>query len=64
MQEFKNGERVMISPEPSVQKGMPNKRFIGKQGVIIGKQGKAYVLEVKIGNSIKQVISLPVHLRK
>ncbi len=64
VQEFKEGEKVIIKPEPSVQKGLPHKRFIGKQGEIIGKRGKAYILEVRDGNKLKQVISLPVHLRK
>ncbi len=64
LQEFKKGEKIIISPEPSIQKGMPHRRFIGKQGTIIGTKGKAYILEVKDGNKIKQVISLPVHLRK
>jgi len=64
VQEFKKGEKVIISPEPSTQKGMPNKRFFGKQGTIIGQKGKAYLLEVKDGKSTKQVISLPIHLRK
>jgi len=64
VQEFKKGEKVIISPEPSIQKGMPYKRFIGKQGTIIEKKGKAYVLEIKDGKATKQVISLPVHLKK
>lgn len=64
VQEFKKGEKVTISPEPSVQKGMPHKRFFGKQGIIKNKKGKAYILEVKDGKKTKEVISLPVHLRK
>ncbi|MFA5406850.1 MAG: 50S ribosomal protein L21e [Candidatus Nanoarchaeia archaeon] len=63
VQEFKKGERVIIKPEPSIQKGLPYKRFFGKQGFILDKKGKAYIVQVKDGNSIKQAISLPVHLR-
>ena len=64
VQQFKEGEKVIIKPEPSVQKGVPHRRFIGKQGEIIGKRGKAYIIQVKDGGKLKQVISLPVHLRK
>jgi large subunit ribosomal protein L21e len=64
VQEFKKGDSVIIKPEPSIQKGMPHKRFFGKRGVIVDKKGKAYVLSVKSGNAMKKVISLPVHLKK
>jgi len=64
MQEFKPGDRVMIKPEPAVQKGMPFKRFFGKPGTIRAKRGKAYVIELKEGRVIKEVLSLPVHLRR
>lgn len=64
MQEFKEGEKVVIKPDPSYQKGMPNRRFFGRVGVIVSKRGKAYILEVKDGGKTKQVISLPVHLKK
>jgi large subunit ribosomal protein L21e len=64
VQEFKKGERVIINPEPSIQKGMPHKRFFWKQGVVLDKKGKAYVIGVKVGKLEKKVISLPVHLKK
>ncbi len=64
LQKFKTGDRVVIKPEPAVHKGMPGKRFFGRVGVIINKRGKAYMLSVKDGNAVKQVISLPVHLKK
>jgi len=63
VQEFKKGDEVIIKPEPSIQRGLPNKRFFGKQGVILGQKGKAYMVQVKDDNTIKQVISLPVHLK-
>ena len=64
VQEFKKGERVKIFPEPSIQSGIPHKRFFGKDGVVVEKRGKAYVLEVEDGNMTKKVITLPVHLRR
>jgi len=64
VQEFKKGESVIISPEPTIQIGMPDKRYFGKQGKILSMKGKAYIIEVMNGNAVKQVISMPVHLRK
>jgi len=64
LQKFKKGEKVVIKPEPAVHKGMPNKRFFGRVGIVAEKRGKAYILEVKDGKAVKQVISLPVHLKR
>ena len=64
LQTFEIGEKVVIKPHAAVQKGMPHRRFFGKVGKVVDRRGKAYVLEVKDGKAIKQVISLPVHLRR
>ncbi|UUX92758.1 50S ribosomal protein L21e [Methanoplanus endosymbiosus] len=63
IQEFEDGQRVHIVVDPSVQTGMPHRRFHGRTGKVIGKQGRAWVLEVRDGNSLKTVISRPQHLR-
>ena len=60
--EYKVGERVHIVINPSIVKGMPHRRYHGKTGVIIGKQGRAYIVEVKLGNKIKKLIVRPEHL--
>ncbi len=62
--EFEKGEKARIKIEPSVHKGQPHRRFHGKTGVITGKQGDAFVVEVKVGGKIKKVIARPEHLRK
>lgn len=64
LQEFKKDQRVVISPEPSSHKGMPFPRFRGKVGKIIGKRGKSYIVEIKVGKKKKLIISRPEHLRK
>lgn len=63
VQEFKKGDSVIINPEPSVQKGMPHRRFFWKKGRVLDKQGKAYVIELKVNKNVKKVISSPVHLK-
>ena len=64
LQEFEKGEKVSIVIDPSVQKGMPHRRFQGKTGDIEDKRGDAYVVRVKVSNAMKSVIVRPEHLRK
>ena len=63
IQEFEIGQKVHVVCEPSVQKGMPNPKFQGSTGKIIGQRGRSYVLEVRCGNAMKEVYSLPQHLK-
>ena len=60
---YETGDRVAIVIDGAQQRGMPHRRFQGRTGVISGKQGRAYVVEVKDGNMDKTVISRPEHLR-
>lgn len=64
LQEFKEGERVILKAEPAVQTGMYFRRFHGKVGKIIGKKGNCYKIMVKDFNKSKEVIIHPVHLKK
>lgn len=59
--QFKEGDRVVINIKPG-HPGMPHPRYRGRHGVIVGKQGESYVVEVRDGNSVKRLISRPVHL--
>ncbi|TFH04566.1 MAG: 50S ribosomal protein L21e [Methanosarcina sp.] len=63
IQEFKEGQMVHIDIDPSVQKGMPNPKFQGSTGKVVGQRGRSYVLAVRNGNAMKSVISLPQHLK-
>ncbi|MCM1986114.1 MULTISPECIES: 50S ribosomal protein L21e [Methanococcoides] len=63
IQDFEDGQMVHIDIDPSVQKGMPNAKFQGKTGKVLGKRGRAYLLQVTDGNSKKEVISLSQHLK-
>lgn len=62
IQDFEDGEKVHIKLDPSIHKGKPNAKFHGKTGTVLGKRGRAFVLEVKDGNSLKNVIAYPEHL--
>ena len=63
LHDFNEGDVVDIILDPSEHKGMPHRRFHGKTGKILRKQGKAYVVNIKQGNAIKQIIAKKEHLR-
>lgn len=62
LQEFKRNDKVVISIDPSSQKGMPHPIFKGKTGKVMKKRGDSYLVELKIGNMKKTIISRPEHL--
>lgn len=64
LQTFEEGERAVVKIDPSVHKGMPNKRFHGLTGIVVGTQGSCYVVEVKDGDKKKTVVARPEHLKK
>jgi len=61
---FNPGDRVNLSVEPAVQKGMYYPRFMGKSGIIKGKRGKCYEITINDIGKDKTLIVHPVHLRK
>ena len=64
MQTFDVGEKVNIVLDPSVHGGQPHFRFHGKTGTVLGMQGRAYLIKMKMGNKLKSIIVFPEHLKK
>lgn len=64
LQNFNIGEKVNLSAEPAVQKGMYHTRFHGKIGTIKNKKGNCYEVLIKDGKKNKILIIHPVHLKK
>ncbi len=62
IQEFSEGEIVNIDLDPSIQGGMPHPKFHGRTGKVIERRGRAYIIEVRDGGLMKEVIALPEHL--
>jgi len=58
LQEFKEGDKVHIKINPSSRK-IPHPRFHGMTGKVVGKRGKAFIIEVKK----KTLIVKPEHLK-
>jgi len=62
-QAFKTGDRVVLSAEPAVQKGMYFPRFHNKTGTITGKQGRCYEVAIVDFTKPKKLIVHPVHMK-
>ena len=63
MYEYTIGDSVAIVLDGGQQGGMPHRRFQGRTGKITGKQGVAWVIDVKDGNMMKTVVARPEHLK-
>lgn len=63
MYDYKPGDKVYIIINPSVMKGMPHRRYHGKTGTIVGKRGRCYIVQVRMGGKVKTLIVRPEHLR-
>ncbi len=63
MIEYQVGEKVHIITNPAIHKGMPHRRYHGWTGTVVGKRGKSYIVEVKIGKKTKTLFIRPEHLR-
>lgn len=62
LREFNEGDLVNIDLDPSIQNGMPHPKFHGRTGRVIERRGRAYMIEVRDGGLMKEVIALPEHL--
>ena len=60
--EFSPGDRVVLKIRSS-SGSIPCRRFHGLSGKILGKRGRAYIIEIKDGKKIKKVIAMPEHLK-
>ncbi len=64
MKNLKQGDKVTLAVESSVQKGMYSPRFMGKMGIIRSRKGRCYEIDIKDGGKTKTIIAHPVHLKR
>ena len=64
LRKFKKGDKVHLTVEPAVHKGLYFRRFVGKVGEVQSSQGKCYKVKIKDGKKSKMLIIHPVHLRR
>jgi len=62
IQEFHEGDIVNIDLDSSIQNGMPHPKFQGRTGKVMNQRGRAYIVEVRDGGLMKEIIILPEHL--
>ncbi len=58
---YKVGQLVLIAPQ-SRYEGMPHPRYRGRVGTVRELRGRAYVVRIRDGNSIKPLVVPGVHL--
>lgn len=58
-----NNKVDIITDSSQHKRGMPHRRFHGLTGTVIGKRGRCYEVQVKLGNSKKILIIGKEHLR-
>jgi len=63
MIEYRAGDKVHIVIDPAIHKAMPHRRYHGKTGIVIGKRGRAYIVQIKVGSKIKTLFVRPEHLK-
>ena len=62
--DYEINDKVDIISDPSVhRRGLPHSRFHGRTGTIIGQRGRCYIVEVRLGKSMKTLIIGREHLR-
>ncbi len=61
--DYKIGDRVCFDIDPTHIKTAPHRRYQGLTGVIIGKRGRAYIIETWLGDKRKIIITTPEHIK-
>lgn len=61
---YEVGDKVALTVDSSIKKGMYHPRFHGRIGTIKGKEGRCYKVSIKDQNKLKLLKLHPVHLRK
>ena len=63
IQELTPGQKVHLRLDPSTRKGRFHPRFNGHTGEVVGRQGRAYEVQITDGGKQKSLFVLPAHLR-
>ncbi len=61
--DYQPGDKVYIIADPAIHKAMPHRRYYGKVGTVVGKRGRAYIVQLKVGSKTKTLFLLPEHMR-
>lgn len=61
-QKFEVGDKVVLKGDSIVQKSLYHPRFHSRMGVIKGKKGRCYEVEITDQGKKKTIVTLPIHL--
>ncbi len=61
--DYMPGDKVCIIADPAIHKAMPHRRYYGKVGVVVGRRGRAYIVQLRVGSKTKTLFLLPEHMR-
>lgn len=64
LQTFELGDKVCLTPEPGVQKGIYHARFVGRIATVKARQGDCYEVSFVDHSKEKSLIVHPIHLRR
>jgi large subunit ribosomal protein L21e len=64
LRRFSVGEKASVRLDGRVQHGMPHPRYQGKTGTVVGRQGRAFVVEIVEGKKTKTLLVGPEHLQR
>ena len=64
LRQFAVGEMASIKLDGRIQHGMPHPRYQGKTGLVIGRQGRAFLVEIVEGKKKKTLLVGPEHLQR
>lgn len=62
IRELAIGSKVQLVPNSKFE-DFPSPRYAGRVGTVVGKQGSAYVVELKDGRLTKRFITTAIHLK-
>lgn len=62
IKEFNIGDKVALDIQSACRK-FPHPKFQGRVGKVIGKRGRAYIIEIKDMEAKKIIIAKPEHLK-
>ncbi len=63
VRELEKGTTVHIVPNSAFHSALPHHRYTGRTGTVSKKRGFAYEILVRVGNTIKTLVTSPVHLK-
>ena len=63
LREYHEGDKALIIIDPSQHKGLPHRRYHGKVGTIRNVGRRAVILDVKLGNKTKTLITRFDHVK-